>query len=1106
MVVFPCCEPVEQIFCDRCQKWANRPCFSHTSRIPDTIVIPYSVASLPCVLYLDIPPDGRSDKAVFAKEAIPAQTVFGPLIGALSTDKPADAAFACGSATYAGLHYFLTESNQTTNWMKFVGFARNAAEQNLAAFEIHEASPLLSTSDAVSPTRTHVVFVTTKAVLPGDELKVAYSRVYSQAIGCIDPQKAQSAVPVVTADKESCGQENKDSSFTVPKVVTARLRSRIHQTASNRADWEKAHPMEPVIMAGEEPCGQENSSPKKRTAPKFVRPRSQLCPIQIGSIETVKKLLSLPRGIIPDPEQHGLVPDSAPTATTITEAISNGNNKGASADRMLNTLDGVSKSLTTSAVPKSKKKDIYADPAPKITSAKARKRQKLLEECMAMPNFLPPDDDPVANAENNLADVETVIPPPLVVPDSDAVANSHDHLADVGALIFTDIPPALMEPEVPESFMDSCDAKDDDTNHESLPFPEMPLEPDDTCQSLSNDISPEENRPVDECHKLLEEMSSLKSRAHLGLRRKGTCLVCGERTFWTLPDHLAEKHSEEDVQAVDDACFFCRRKFKNHRALLQHLNIAHVGTIAKMPDEASRATALEFMRRTGLLTYRCVKCNRTFPKKSLLDLHSLGHNSDPAEHPERKCSECAFVARSFMELIKHTSKHTLPSKARNPCLLCGAGIRSCLRHHMANSHPEAMPLIMETWKYQCPECRQKFARKFDLHTHVAVQHKGWQCVYCGHREAHGWNGFDEHVMEHKIDNAFPCVVCEKSFKKYHRLCIHIRDRHGADSVEHADMVSVAEDSKTNSVPPAMVERAIEMIRKNDVFFCYCRECHKSFATFELLDLHQLQHKNPDTLEDNSRRDCPACEFQATSFAELVNHVLQHALRRQDQRPCLFCGKIVSRGRVRPHILQKHPAEMQRITETWEYPCAECPEKFKTPGFLEYHTKSQHKGFQCWYCAKVLYSSHAGGSHAAEHRVNGKFPCPACDKILANYPQVNNHYRKCHDATRMKTCSVCQTVCFGDNKLDEHMFTCHGIPSETAVKTKRSAARVGSASGSHQRTCSFCKKEFKNYASMHYHKITKHLGRNPNLKPKVRTQCDECQQMFACDSTLRKHKR
>ncbi|XP_055350870.1 PR domain zinc finger protein 15-like [Paramacrobiotus metropolitanus] len=237
--------------------------------------------------------------------------------------------------------------------------------------------------------------------------------------------------------------------------------------------------------------------------------------------------------------------------------------------------------------------------------------------------------------------------------------------------------------------------------------PELTIPPDDSCGASQATEAVLQNVPVSTPDALMEKLNGLKSKAHLASRKSGVCLVCGERVE-NLPDHLDAMHTEEDIQAVGDACFICHKKFKNRASMSSHFNIVHREAVA-VPDEARQAAALEFMRQTGLFSYRCGKCRTVFPNKTLLDVHSFLHNPLPDHQPQRNCSECPFVATSFAELVKHTSQHVLPPKTRQACLLCGVTVRTAPRRHMKKHHPEALQLVNEAWKFQCPECRKKFA-------------------------------------------------------------------------------------------------------------------------------------------------------------------------------------------------------------------------------------------------------------------------------------------------------------------------------------------------------------------------------------------------------------
>ncbi|XP_055350889.1 zinc finger protein 436-like [Paramacrobiotus metropolitanus] len=519
--------------------------------------------------------------------------------------------------------------------MKFVRFAESPAKQNLAAYEVPEASLPLSAPNAVSPTQTHVIFVTTKQIPPGAELKVAYSLTYSRAIGCPVWQNAPQTDWEIVDDNHIALSDSPDSSSIFFLLVGPHLQPSLVQcTATGASD--EPHP---------------------------------------DSVRNVKKRR----------RRHG---DYRPRSASVENGV-----------------------LVTD-------KENHTGPAFMNSDVSAQKRIKRSDESMDMPNFLPPDDDPVENLPEDAPGV---------------ICGLSDELSDVAFGPEVSLECGYESNHGIEE--EKCELKALSDNYGASQDTEAALQ---QC-------------PVNMSDTLMERMDSLKSKAHLGLHKTGVCLVCGERVE-NLPDHLDTKHTDEDIQAVDDACFICYRKFKNRSTVSHHFKLVHRAA-AIVPDAASQAAALEFMCRTGFLNYRCSECRVVFPSKKLLDVHSFEHNSDHTNQQQRRCSECPFLATSFAALVDHTSQHALPAKLKHyPCLLCGVAARTGARIYMYRNHPEAMKLITEAWAFQCPECREKFAENFDLNSHVWAAHKGWQCVYCGYRGPRGWLAFDEHITTHQMDN------------------------------------------------------------------------------------------------------------------------------------------------------------------------------------------------------------------------------------------------------------------------------------------------------------------------------------------------------------------
>ncbi|XP_055334237.1 telomere zinc finger-associated protein-like [Paramacrobiotus metropolitanus] len=106
-------------------------------------------------------------KKVVSSAQIPPQTVFGPLVAPFA-EKCSDAyVYAFPSADDGQLRFFQLDSELFSNWMRYVRFAENPAEENLAVYL----------------RGSQIVFVTVRSILPGEELKVCYSAKYAKTLG-----------------------------------------------------------------------------------------------------------------------------------------------------------------------------------------------------------------------------------------------------------------------------------------------------------------------------------------------------------------------------------------------------------------------------------------------------------------------------------------------------------------------------------------------------------------------------------------------------------------------------------------------------------------------------------------------------------------------------------------------------------------------------------------------------------------------------------------------------------------------------------------------------------------------------------------------------------
>ncbi|XP_055331991.1 nucleolar protein dao-5-like [Paramacrobiotus metropolitanus] len=157
---------MNEFFCTTCNTNSEEPCWDHADAVKDHAV-ELAVITLPDCLFFDHKP-GMPDKGVFARTAIAAQTVFGPLIAPIRKTFVEDTTLALPFSDLGKKDavYFDLRSSHTCNWMKFVRFAETRAQQNVA----------------VCIRDTDIYFVTIRLVPPREEIRVAFSGKYSAVL------------------------------------------------------------------------------------------------------------------------------------------------------------------------------------------------------------------------------------------------------------------------------------------------------------------------------------------------------------------------------------------------------------------------------------------------------------------------------------------------------------------------------------------------------------------------------------------------------------------------------------------------------------------------------------------------------------------------------------------------------------------------------------------------------------------------------------------------------------------------------------------------------------------------------------------------------------
>ncbi|KAL9697325.1 hypothetical protein quinque_000766 [Culex quinquefasciatus] len=187
------------------------------------------------------------------------------------------------------------------------------------------------------------------------------------------------------------------------------------------------------------------------------------------------------------------------------------------------------------------------------------------------------------------------------------------------------------------------------------------------------------------------------------------------------------------------------------------------------------------LKHSTNLPYACDKCDRKFPKKSVLLQHQITHS----EARPFSCELCPKAFKTQPQLNAHLRYVHQPPEVKEEqrkanekicvCSYCGK-ISTTVTNH-----------------------------KIHLRTHTGE--KKYECQICNKRFTAAWS-HRKHMWIHTNERPYQCQYCEKAFRAKHHLDTHIRGVHNND-------------------------RPFQ-----------CRFCPKAFVTKQSMQFHEKTHGEP----------------------------------------------------------------------------------------------------------------------------------------------------------------------------------------------------------------------------------------------------------------------
>ena len=409
-----------------------------------------------------------------------------------------------------------------------------------------------------------------------------------------------------------------------------------------------------------------------------------------------------------------------------------------------------------------------------------------------------------------------------------------------------------------------------------------------------------------------------------------SCDICG-KVLSSINTLEAHKQRHHDRKYASYNCEECDKQFTSEFSLKVHVNAIHCGKffqcelcesrfslkchlkrhIAKVHDdnqeEISCVKCNKLLKGRDNLkdhiknvhetkSFECDVCEKTFPKRYILDRHKLTHDGAEKSHDEKVCREkkftcnfCDFRYFSKVELNRHQSRVHFNKLKQILCELCDKTFnsRGGLSTHIDIFHDESIHL--------CIHCEFKFPSNRALRRHI----------------------ISNHMFKEKFEGK--CDLCNMKFENKHRLLYHQRMKHTLVPSKNSRLVSKDGQNK-NNLPK-------------------CNLCGKEFKFKTSIRNHMISvHPNKETLVT-----CDLCQKSFTSKGTLVRHKL---FVHEGIKKCILCRTTFSDTESFKQHAETHAHE--------KFVCEFCGKHFKNHRTLKRHEKEMHGkvAYKCKYCEKT----------------------------------------------------------------------------------------------------------------------------------------------------------
>ena len=382
---------------------------------------------------------------------------------------------------------------------------------------------------------------------------------------------------------------------------------------------------------------------------------------------------------------------------------------------------------------------------------------------------------------------------------------------------------------------------------------------------------------------------------------------------------VKKKLSTKNIKRKKHPCFMCEKVFKWKYSLKSHMQIQHGGetdsTDSDVTDESSDSgTDVQPTNYSNGDKQPSTKIRKLIKTDPDVTDEPSGHGTDVQP------TNCTNVNKQLSTKIRKLIRYQ--------CVVCEKGFqwKCLLKRHMQRRHsderditdPDAtdvQPTNCSNVKkqlstkdrkqksHQCVVCEKDFKWKYDLRSHMQLQHSGerpFQCEVCDKR-FNQTSHLRKHLATHTRDRPFQCKDCDKSYTRRCDLKIHLLLHTG--------------------------ERPFK-----------CDVCSMSFARSFTLKEHLRLHTGERPFK------CNICDQRFRRKNTYQFHLVKHS--GENPFMCEICSKCFMRRGILTRHLRTHNDDMP-------FQCTACGKRFKEKYQLTSHLRihSDEKPFKCNVCDK-----------------------------------------------------------------------------------------------------------------------------------------------------------